>query len=517
MSRAEWVLPLVLLGACSLGTTATPDTTTPNVTVPTSAASSRTTASDGTGGGPVATDVPDPSAAFDWQDVGDGGRVQTGHLEVPMDYDDPSKGTFDLHIARHLADPDKRIGSLLVNPGGPGFGGSDWAVLAENNYDPVLVERFDIIGWDPRGTGLTTPAIDCIDDYDHYFAGVDITPDTPQERQLPIDLAKEYAAACVKRSGTFLPFVDTVSSARDMDTIRRALGEDTISYFGFSYGSELGATWATLFPSTVRAAALDGAVDPNADFLQRTLEQTAGFEQAITTFLARCSAQSDCAFHHGGNAEGGFDALMTSLDDTPIHTVAGRPDLTRAMALSAVGEAMYLESLWPVLATALAAAEKGDGSALLTLYDEYNRRQADGTWQNLLEAFQAIECQDNPERPTVAQEDASSAKYRAVAPRFAPATIGGYTCTFFPPSTASPLRITGKGAGPILVMGTTGDPATPLASTRKMADALEDGRLVIVTAEGHTGYFTNECTGSVIDDYLIDPVNKAPDDGFTCP
>jgi pimeloyl-ACP methyl ester carboxylesterase len=442
--------------------------------------------------------------------------VQIGNLEVPIDYTDPSKGTFDLYVARHLARPDQRLGSLLVNPGGPGFGGSDWAIFAEDNYGKDLVDHFDIVGWDPRGTGLTTPTLDCIDDYDRYFAGVDITPDTPAERQLPIDLASSFADGCVQRSGSILPFVDTTNSARDMDAIRNALGESTISYFGFSYGSELGATWVTLFPDTVRAAVLDGAVDPNADFLQATLDQSAGFEQSLTTFLARCSAESDCAYHHGGNSEDAFDALMTSLDDTPIPTVAGRPDLTRAMALTAVGEAMYVESTWPTLAAGLDAAENGDGSALLALYDEYNLRRVDGTWENNLEAFQAIECQDNAGRPTVAEEDATSAEYRVVAPRFAPATIGSYTCTFFPPSQSTPTPITGAGAGPILVMGTTGDPATPLASTRKMADALEDGRLVVVQAEGHTGYGANECSRSTIDQYLIDPIGHAPDDGLTC-
>ena len=176
------------------------------------------------------------------------------------------RARFELYLARHLATkPDERIGTLLVNPGGPGFGGSELAVHADQIYGQTLLDHFDIVGWDPRGTGASEPAIDCIDDYDHFFAGADITPDDEAERQQLVDLAKEFADDCVDKNADILQYVGTNNSARDMDAIRRALGEDTISYFGFSYGSELGATWATMFPDTVRAAVLDGAVDPTAD------------------------------------------------------------------------------------------------------------------------------------------------------------------------------------------------------------------------------------------------------------
>ena len=495
-SRIAWLLvPLALLVACN----------------------SERTSSSGAGTDPSGTGgTGDPSSVFEWTSFGEDPRVQIGSLDVPVDHADPSKGTFDLYVARHLADPDQRIGSLLVNPGGPGFGGSDYAIYAEQVYSKDLLERFDIVGWDPRGTGLSEPAIDCTDDYDRFYAGYDITPDSPEDAQLIVDLAKEFADLCVERNAEFLPYVGTNNSARDMDLIRQALGESTISYFGFSYGSELGATWATLFPDTVRAAVLDGAVDPNADFIESGLQQSAGFEQAIATFLARCSAQPECAFHHGGNAEDAFDALMLALDERPVPTVEGRPDLTRGMAVQATLEAMYSESLWPELEAGLAAAEAGDGSGLLSLFDQYFQRRPDGTYDNSLEAFQVIECQDTAERLTVEQEDATVEQFQEVAPRAAPGTTGSYFCTFFPPSIEPSADITGAGAGPILVMGTTGDPATPLASTEKMADALEDGRLVVVEAEGHTGYDANECSRSTIDQYLIDPATNSPDDGTRC-
>ena len=465
------------------------------------------------------TEAPDTTAPgqefFNWEDFDGDSTVQTGSLQVPIDYDDPSKGTFDLYVTRHAAaDPSERIGSLLVNPGGPGFGGSDFAIYADQIYSQKLLDHFDIIGWDPRGTGLSEPAIDCIDDYDTYFAFTDITPDDDEEREQIIDLAEEFQNECATKNADILQYVGTNNSARDMDAIREALGEEKISYFGFSYGSELGATWATLFPDTVRAAVLDGAADPDADFLESGLQQTKGFEASVDTFLSRCSGNDDCAFHNDGDAEDAFDALMQDLDDNQIPTEPGRPDLTRAVALSGVIQAMYTESLWPQLEQALADAQEGDGSGLLALYDQYYQRQPDGTYDNSLEAFQTISCMDEPERLTVEQDDATAAEYTAIAPRVAPGTTGSYFCTFYPEAQDPRAEITGAGAGPILVVGTTGDPATPLSSTENMAKKLEDGILVVVVADQHTGYGVNQCSYDTIDDYLVDLT--VPEDGIRC-
>jgi pimeloyl-ACP methyl ester carboxylesterase len=493
---------------------------------PTSDSSSTPTTEAGDPGLPPITDpattdtaapeTPAPGQEFfNWQDFGGDSTVQTGSLQVPIDYNDPSQGTFDLYVARHAAaDPSQRIGSLLVNPGGPGFGGSDFAVYADQIYSQKLLDHFDIIGWDPRGTGLSEPAIDCIDDYDKYFAYTDITPDDNEERQQIIDLAEEFQNDCASKNADILQYIGTNNSAHDMDSIRQSLGEDTITYFGFSYGSELGATWATLFPDTVRAAVLDGAADPDADFLESGLQQTKGFEASVDTFLSRCSDNADCAFYNDGKAEDAFDALMQALDDKPIPTETGRPDLTRSVALSGVIQAMYTESLWPQLEQALGDAQGGDGSGLLALYDQYYQRQPDGTYDNSLEAFQTISCMDEPERLTVEEDDATAAEYTAVAPRIAPGTTGSYFCTFYPAAQDPRVEITGKGAGPILVVGTTGDPATPLSSTENMAKKLENGVLVVVVADQHTGYGVNQCSYDTIDDYLIDVT--VPEDGIRC-
>ncbi|NNE10735.1 MAG: alpha/beta fold hydrolase [Ilumatobacter sp.] len=452
-------------------------------------------------------------APIEWQDFND--QVDVATVAVPVDYADREGERFELFLARYRAlDPDRRIGSLLVNPGGPGFGGSDFAVFASQIFDQALLERFDIVGWDPRGTGESDPPIDCIDDYDPYYAELDHTPETDAERAAIVAAAEELAQRCVENNSEIIQHVGTNNSARDIDVIRRALGEDQISFFGFSYGSELGAAWATMFPDTVRAAVFDGASDPEADDLGFSLQQQRGFEAAISTFLARCSSDSDCAFHNDGDAEAAFDELMQRLDEDPIDAASGRPPVNRDVALTAVSQAMYREALWPALEQSLAEAADGDGGGLLALHDAYFRRAADGTWPNGLEAHQAISCADEDERKTVEEEDAESPLFTEAAPRMNPAGSIGYFCTFFPPSIDPRVDITGAGAGPIVVIGTTGDPATPFEGTVRMANTLEDGRLVIVEANEHTGYGLNRCVIDVVNDYLIDLV--APLDETEC-
>jgi pimeloyl-ACP methyl ester carboxylesterase len=454
-------------------------------------------------------------APIEWDEFDDDTDVAL--VDVPVDYADPDGEQFELFLGRHRAlDPDHRIGTLLINPGGPGFGGSDYALFATQIFDIDLLERFDIVGWDPRGTGESTPVIDCIDDYDSYFTAVDLTPADDAARAEVVGIAANFAEACETENATIIEHVGTNDSARDMDAIRRALGEDTISYFGFSYGSELGATWATMFPDTVRAAVLDGAADPNADALESSLQQTAGFEQSIETFLERCSADDECEFHNEGEATTAFTDLLAELDAAPLTVEPDRPPVNRDVALTATVQAMYSESYWPALERALAdAADDGDAAGLLALNDAYYQRGPDGTYGNELEAFQTISCADIPDRPTVEETDAEVPQFREVAPLLVPeGSVGSYFCTFFPPATDPRVEITGVGAGPIVVIGTTGDPATPLESTQRMAEALEDGRLVVVEADQHTGYGVNRCVIDLVNDYLVDL--EPPESGTEC-
>lgn len=461
---------------------------------------------------PDDTVAPDDSP-FAWTELEEG--IDEGSLDVPLDYDDPTGDTITLYLIRHRAvDPSGRIGSLLVNPGGPGYGGSGLAYGADGIYGQDLLDSFDIIGWDPRGTGSSTPYIDCVDDYDTYF-GLDSSPETPEERDALIDAGTAFGAACERKNAEILPFVSTENSARDMNAIREALGEERISYFGFSYGSELGATWATLFPDTVRAAVIDGAVDPTVGYLQQNIQQAAGFEATFATFLAQCSAEPACAFYNDGDAEGAYDALAEEIDANPVTVHEDRTEITQGVLTTAVSDAMYDQGYWPQLEQALADLQAGDGQGILDLYDDYYGYFGDA-WDDSLEAYFAIGCLDDPGSTGPDDLYSHEAEFAAAAPRLGRSWMAELTfCSVWPVPPVVPVTITGKGAGPIVVVGTTGDPATPLQGTRNMANALQDGHLVVVTADQHTGYGVNSCVDDTVDGYLIDPA--APlDDEIIC-
>lgn len=447
--------------------------------------------------------------ALEWADCGD--NLECATLVAPLDYAEPSGASVRLAVTRHLARKDKqRIGSLLINAGGPGLDARFLVEAAPAMFTDDLLDRFDIVGMDPRGTGGSTPTIDCIDDYDPYFATE--FPDTAEGKEQDIALVKALAAGCYERSGDLLAHVSTLDVARDMDLLRRVLDEDRISYFGFSYGSELGAAWVTMFPSTVRAAVFDGAVDPTASGMQESVDQARGFESALDAFLRFCAEK--CVFPAGRDPGAAFDGIISLIDRSDFPTASGRPNLNLSITYSAIANALYSRTLWPQLDEALDAAESGDGSLLLALYDDYYRRQPDGTYPNLIEAFIAISCADDRGPSTVGGVDDYYDEILAAAPRLARAFQGGYVCVFWPTPSAPPLEITGRGAGPILVIGTTNDPATPLAGTQKMADALEGGVLVTVSGEGHLGYRQSSCARSVVTDYLVD--GKVPPADVTC-
>jgi pimeloyl-ACP methyl ester carboxylesterase len=456
------------------------------------------------------TDPPENTTTFvvnpiEWKacDGSTSAQVECGNIEVPFDYADPEQGSFVLNIRKHnAASPADRIGSMMVNPGGPGFGGSSLADDAQYYFSQDLIDHFDIIAWDPRGTGETTPAVNCVDTFDEYF-GLDSPPETPEEKQALIDASQAFNDKCAENSGTILPYISTKASAQDINSLRLALGEEKVSYFGFSYGSELGTTWATMFPETVRAIVVDGAVDPNASSTQEGLNQAKGFEGQLSTFLKQCSEKTTCEFHNGGNAEAAFDKLVLDIDTTPLEVSKGRTLVTQGVLFTAVAQAMYSDYYWPQLSEALHDAQLGDGKGILQLYDDYYQRNTDGTYGNELEAFLAISCLDDPGATSIEEVDSRIEEFIAAAPRLGGNFAYGYSCALWPVKQADKVTITGKGAGPIVVIGTTGDAATPLESTRNMALGLEQGILIVVEANQHTGYGANNCVVKAVDDYLI--------------
>ena len=448
-----------------------------------------------------------PRPVLQWTDAG--GGVDLAQLIVPRDHADPAGETISLFVARHRAtDPKNRIGTLLVNPGGPGAAGSVLAEQAEKVYSKRLLERFDIVGWDPRGVGRSIPAVDCVDDLDPIFS-LDITPDSPADEQAITEQAAAFIAGCTARSGGILPFVSTEQSARDIDSLRVALGEERVSYFGFSYGSELGATWSTLFPATVRAAVLDGSIDPRQSAVDESVQQAIGFERALDGFLAHCAADKKCAFYNEGNPQRAFVDLMAQIDASPIATSKGRVPVTSGVASIAVAQAMYASTVWPRLERALADAAEGRGDGLLALYDGYLGRDGDGEYDNTLEAFFATSCLDG--ETTAADREELTRRLADAAPRMGGLWLEPDMCEGWPAPPSSRAAVTGAGAPAIVVVGTTGDPATPIEASKGMAEALESGVLVTVVGDEHTGYGLNECIDNVVDGYLIDLAVPAVD------
>lgn len=451
-----------------------------------------------------------PQPNLQWTDAG--GGVDLAQLIVPRDHADPDGETISLFVARHRAtDPKRRIGTLLVNPGGPGAAGSVLAEQAGKVYSKRLLERFDVVGWDPRGVGRSIPAVDCVDDLDPVFS-LDITPDSAADEQALTEQAAAFVAGCTARSGGVLPFVSTEQSARDIESLRVALGEDRVSYFGFSYGSELGATWLTLFPTSVRAAVLDGSIDPRQSAVDESLQQATGFERALDGFLAHCAADKKCEFYNDGNPQQAFVELMATLDASPIVTSKSRVPVTSGVASIAVAQAMYASTVWPRLERALADAVNGRGDGLLALYDGYLGRDGEGGYDNTLEAFFATTCLDGD--ATAADRDVLSRRLAEVAPRMGGLWLEPDVCEGWPVPAPSRPTVTGAGAPPVVVVGTTGDPATPIEASKGMAEALESGILVTVVGDEHTGYGLNDCIDNVVDGYLIDLA--VPAVGTTC-
>ena len=468
------------------------------------------------GGSTAATTIASTNAALAWVDCPDAGpRLQCATLTVPVDYSDPTGKTIDLALMRLPAGSDsQRIGSLLVNPGGPGAPGTELVESASSFWPKRIRDRFDIVSWDPRGTGGSAP-IDCVSDLDHYFSEPDPSPDTPAENQELVDTAQQFDDACEKSDGPMLAHISTVDTTRDMDRVRAALGEDTISYMGLSYGSELGATYATMFPTHIRAMVLDGAIDPELDGIQTARAQAIGAEHALDTFLADCSAHRTCAFNNNGDAEGAFDRLMADLDAHPLPPPdKGRPEVGQGIAINGVIAALYSTDLWPSLADALDQAEHGNGEGLLALNDSYLEYNDNGTWSNTYEAFIAISCLDDPVPRDISEYAAIADDFQKVAPRLGRSFASGYQCALWPVPPQPGPKITGAGAPPILVVGTTGDPFTPLEQTKALATALESGVLLVREGEGHTAYGQDTCIDDAIDDYLISLT--VPADGTQC-
>lgn len=450
-----------------------------------------------------------------WTDCG--GGFQCATVSVPADYASPSAGSLNISIIRLPAsDPGDRIGSLFVNPGGPGESGVDFVRDGFDVFPPSLLKRFDLVGFDPRGVNFSTP-IRCVDNLDDHVA-LDPSPDTPAELEALVADARSFAAACLKRNGDALAHVSTEDVARDLDQLRMAVRDDKLSYLGFSYGTLIGAMYADLFPTRIRAMGLDGAVDPALSLGDVRADQAAGFEMALDTFLADCARRTRCLFHEGGQPRQAFDDLMAGIEARPLPATRSRDRRTvgPGLAWAAVVGSLYSETSWSGLEVALSLASQGDGSGFLSMSDPFNGRNRNGSYLNQIDAYAANTCVDYPASHDVAAYTSLAGRIRLSAPHFADyAAYNDLVCAFWPaPASGMPRRITADGAPPIVVVGTTGDPATPYKWAVSLARQLTSGVLVTHRGEGHTAYLASSCVQRALERYLVDLT--PPANGKSC-
>jgi pimeloyl-ACP methyl ester carboxylesterase len=445
---------------------------------------------------------------------------QCATAAVPIDYADPGAGSLELALRRAPATGES-LGSLLINPGGPGASGVDFVEAAVETFTPRLLERYDVVGFDPRGVGRSSP-VTCLDPAakDELISrDFDFTTD---EGILEAQAAYgELGDACAAGTGAPLGHVDTASAARDMDVLRAAVGDEGLNYLGFSYGTALGATYASLFPERSGRLVLDGAIDPSLDSSEVEVQQAVGFENALRAYVENCQAGTECPLT--GSVDEGLQQvhdLVERARRSPLATGTDRA-LTGTLAFYGIAVTLYDEESWPVLTQALTAAiRQDDGNVLLSLADFYNDRNEDGTFAtNSTEAFLAVNCLDGRSPSEPADIRASMAELIAAAP-----TVGEYfsyesgvvKCAQWPvPAVEDPVPIAAEGAPPIVVIGTTNDPATPYAWAEGLAEQLSSGVLLTYVGEGHTAYGrSNDCIAGAVDAYLIQ--GTVPADGMRC-
>ncbi|MFF3919532.1 alpha/beta hydrolase [Streptomyces sp. NPDC001852] len=440
---------------------------------------------------------------------------QCATMKAPLNYAEPGAGDVRLAVARKLATGKGRpLGSLLVNPGGPG--GSAVGYLqsyAGIGYPADVRARYDMVAVDPRGVGRSEP-VECLDGRQmDAYAETDLTPDDQREENALVTADKGFAESCAAHSARLLRHVSTVEAARDMDILRAALGDPKLNYVGASYGTFLGATYAGLFPDRVGRMVLDGAMDPALDSRQMNLDQTAGFETAFQAFAKDCVRHSDCSLGSRGStpAQVGdhLRAFFRKLDARPIP--AGDADgrkLGEALATTGVIAAMYDQGTWEQLREALTSAMKeNDGAGLLALSDSYYERDSGGHYSNLMMANAAVNCLDLPSAFTGPEQvEKALPDFEKASPVFGEGLAwASLNCAYWPvKATGEPHRIEAKGAAPIVVVGTTRDPATPYHWARSLAHQLASGRLLTYVGDGHTAYGRGStCIDTAINTYLL--------------
>lgn len=468
---------------------------------------------------------PPGNGQLNWTDCGDGFQCAT--LTVPLDYGKPQRGTLALPVTRKPAtDTAHRIGTLFVDFGGPGDATAETLRGGGIDVFANLNDRYDIVGWDPRGTG-GTDAIDCKANQEQIgqYAQPFPRPDSLDTNSL-LRRVLTYDRRCAQLNPKILPYVTTAATVRDMDRLRQLLGDDRANYLGFSYGTYLGASYEAIFPNRVGRFVLDGALDPTQyanDPVQALRAQTKAFEVALGRFLQACAGnQAACRGFGGGDPWAAYDALVDSMNTTPL-PAAGYPVDPRPAdgddLLSGTLTALYNKGNWPFLAQALAAAQAGDGTLVRFLSDNFYARNDDGTYDPISDRYVAISSVDQRWPHDVGQllktgaDDFDLFDHFWFNSGYADLTNALWQARgndpYYGPFHGS------RSAPPTLVVGTTYDPATPYKGAKRLVSQLGNARLLTMVGDGHTAYFGNSpCIDAAVESYLEQ--GTVPAAGTTC-
>jgi pimeloyl-ACP methyl ester carboxylesterase len=497
------------LTACSSSGSTPTASPTPNITaLPTSAAPRPT---------------PDALAVYYNQKVswhGCDNGFQCATFLVPLDYAHPTGSRLQIAAVR-LHSSGKHRGSLIINPGGPGGSAIDYARAARQVVPSSVREHYDVVGYDPRGVGESAP-IRCVSgSFLDRFNSLDPLVAGSQRTEF-INLSKQFDAACKTKAGRLLPHVATIDAARDMDVLRATLGDPKLTYMGKSYGTYLGALYANLFPTHVRALILDGAIDP-AETAETGLRiQARGFETALSAFLRDCVANGCSLGSSYSSALRTLDNLYASVASNPLpangYSGADGRVVNRALLEYGVASALYSHGDWPFLRQALDDAQHGDGSRILVAADRLAERDENGHYTNLVESNISINCVDRPAPRDLATYVNDAAVWGRESPHFGAFEAWSLLpCAYWPyPAVTKPGALTAKGAPPILVIGTLRDPATPYVDAQRMSAELASGVLLTYDGDGHTVYGTGQsgCVDRIGNAYLLDL--KVPQKGTRC-
>ena len=435
-------------------------------------------------------------------------------LRVPIDYDDLSVGTFRLSVLRSAAkDQDRRLGSIVVNPGGPGGSGVEYAYAAEYIFSPDIIERYDIVGFDPRGVAESEPIYCYTDEELNENLSADAKPDDAAELQESLDESKRFAEKCLENND-YLEHFTTLETARDMDILRAALGETTLNYVGKSYGTFLGTLYAELFPKKVGRFVLDGAVDPNIPMKDQNLAQAVGFDRATTAFIKECLTRTDCPFTGTvKEAQATIIATLQNATTKPLTQKKPRDNddrvITESLILVGIASSLYDDvDGWPKLREAFTESTQGFGDTFLQLADEYSGRNPDGTFRsNDFDSGAVIDCLDWRDARSTEQFTKDAQEFAAKAPIFGPyIAYAGLHCQFFPqPKTQRVANTTTTiTTAPIIVIGTIRDPATPYSWSVSLSMIFKGSSLISLDGDGHTGHGRGSaCVDNAVDAYLL--------------